>query len=145
MTADNTTNNDTLTNTLAEVLTEFQGSFSCTRCSLHILNIVTKAILKQFDVKEVKDPQALADEDVCKLTELAQELESEERTTQGELQSDKMGVDGCLNDIDDESWVEEVETMDEEEMDQYEHEICPIKMVLVKVRCSRAHFCMVTD
>ncbi len=112
---------------------------------MHILNIVAKAILKQFDFKEVKDPQALADEDVCKLTELAQELESEERTTQGELQSDKMEVDGCLNDIDDESWVEEVEMMDEEEMDQYEHEIRPIKMVLVKVQCSRAHFCMVTD
>ncbi|TFK80195.1 hypothetical protein K466DRAFT_444597, partial [Polyporus arcularius HHB13444] len=49
VTADNATNNDTLTDTLSAALPEFQGSFSRTRCFLHILNIVAKAILKQFD------------------------------------------------------------------------------------------------
>ncbi|TFK80196.1 hypothetical protein K466DRAFT_447015, partial [Polyporus arcularius HHB13444] len=33
-----------------------------------------------------------------------------------------------------ESWVEEVETMNDEEMEEYEREIRPIKMVLVKIR-----------
>ncbi|RPD52241.1 hypothetical protein L226DRAFT_432193, partial [Lentinus tigrinus ALCF2SS1-7] len=49
VTADNASNNDTLTAELARALPEFQGDFGRTRCFLHILNIVVKAILKQFD------------------------------------------------------------------------------------------------
>ncbi len=140
VTADNASNNDTLTDALAEALPEFQGTYSRTRCFLHILNIVVKAILKQFDVKDVPDAEALVDDDVRQLAELVQELESEEVTTQSELRAEQgdPDIEMVLEDVDDQSWMDEVETMDDEEMAEYEQEIRPLKMVLVKVRTSRS-------
>ncbi len=132
VTGDNASNNDTMTDALADALPEFQGTFARTRCFLHILNIVAKAILKQFDVKDVPDAEALVDDDVRQLAELAQELESEEATTRGEMREAE-GEDIVPDDQDDASWVDEVETMTDDEQEEYERSIRPVKMVLVKV------------
>ncbi|RPD52208.1 hypothetical protein L226DRAFT_431217, partial [Lentinus tigrinus ALCF2SS1-7] len=80
------------------------------------------------------DPDALVDEDVRQLAQLAQELDSEERTTEGELRQERADDEGMDVDFDDESWVDEVETMDDEEQAAYERDIRPLKMVLVKIR-----------
>ncbi|RDX45346.1 hypothetical protein K466DRAFT_443634, partial [Polyporus arcularius HHB13444] len=49
VTCDNASSNDTMIEELSQLLPEFQGDFSRTRCFLHILNLVAKAMLKQFD------------------------------------------------------------------------------------------------
>ncbi len=128
-----------MTEELGNLLPEFQGDYSYTRCFLHILNLVAKAMLKQFNIAEVKDPETLVDDDVRELAELAEELAEEERATAGELQQEEGENAGELED--DEDWVDEVETLEGEEREEFERNIRPIKKVLVKVssavRCSK--------
>ncbi|EIW53735.1 uncharacterized protein TRAVEDRAFT_80646, partial [Trametes versicolor FP-101664 SS1] len=49
MTCDNASNNDTMTAELADLLTEFQGEYSRTRCFLHITNLTAMSLLREFD------------------------------------------------------------------------------------------------
>ncbi|KAI9056832.1 hypothetical protein FKP32DRAFT_1557130, partial [Trametes sanguinea] len=49
VTCDNASSNDTMTEELADLLTAFDGDYSRTRCFLHILNLVAKSMLRQFD------------------------------------------------------------------------------------------------
>ena len=51
VTCDNTPNNDTMINEMDMMLTKF-SSINHTHCFTHILNLVAKSLLKQFDVKQ---------------------------------------------------------------------------------------------
>jgi hypothetical protein len=53
VTCDNTSNNDTMITELDHMLTKFLP-VNCTCCFAHILNLVAKSLLKQFDVKHKK-------------------------------------------------------------------------------------------
>src|SRR6202030_1804579 len=60
VTCDNATSNDVMISHLATILEEFPGSANRTRCFAHILNLVAKCIMRQFDApktrkKPVKD------------------------------------------------------------------------------------------
>ena len=56
VTCDNASLNDTMIDTLAEELPTFPGGANRTRCFTHILNLVVKVILRQFDgVKDQAD------------------------------------------------------------------------------------------
>ncbi|KAI0363454.1 hypothetical protein BV20DRAFT_906120, partial [Pilatotrama ljubarskyi] len=48
-TCDNASNNDTMTDELAELLTNFGGQYARTRCFLHITNLTAKSLLHKFD------------------------------------------------------------------------------------------------
>ncbi len=123
-----------MTDELEALLPDFQGTFSRTRCFLHILNLVAKAILKQFDVKEVKDPEALVDEDVRELEELVKELEVEEAETEKELrEAEGDDYEAGNDEEDDESWVDEIGSLTAEEEAEFEEHVRPVKKVLVKV------------
>ena len=67
MTCDNTTNNDVMIEELEILTPEFAGFASHTQCFLHIVNLVAKALLRQFDAKKTtvkrdNELAALADE-----------------------------------------------------------------------------------
>ncbi|KAF8443710.1 hypothetical protein L210DRAFT_3313983, partial [Boletus edulis BED1] len=47
ITADNALSNDTMT--LADCLAHFGGETAQTRCFLHVINLVAKTLVKQFD------------------------------------------------------------------------------------------------
>ncbi|KAG1797937.1 hypothetical protein EV424DRAFT_1271678, partial [Suillus variegatus] len=49
LTADNASANDTLTTELAKRVQSFGGELSRTRCFLHIVNLIAKSIIRQFD------------------------------------------------------------------------------------------------
>ncbi|KAF8870859.1 hypothetical protein BD779DRAFT_1399992, partial [Infundibulicybe gibba] len=49
VTCDNATPNDTMVDGLAELIDAFPGAANRTRCFTHILNLVAKAVLSQFD------------------------------------------------------------------------------------------------
>lgn len=115
---------------LAELLPGFAGQFSRTRCFLHILNITAQSLLTQFDVKVVEDAESLVDKDVRELMELARGQEQEEREAEAEREG---GDDEELFDDDDESWVDEVASLSAAERAEFEREVRPVKMVLVKV------------
>ncbi|KAG1771398.1 hypothetical protein EV702DRAFT_977378, partial [Suillus placidus] len=59
VTADNALSNDTMTMTLAENVAHFGGDTARTHCFLHIVNLVAKSLLKQFDIPK-KEALALS-------------------------------------------------------------------------------------
>lgn len=134
VTCDNASNNDTMTDHLAAKLKAFGGQFARTRCFLHILNLSATGLIRQFDVKAVGDMEE-ADDDVRELLRHVRELEAEEQELAGELESGEVGGEGDdeLFGDDDESWVDEVEALEGEELQQFEREVRPVKMVLTKV------------
>lgn len=62
---------------LAVLLDDFPGAANCTWCFTHILSLVAKSVMKQFDL-----PKARADESLDAATQalanLAGDIESEE-------------------------------------------------------------------
>lgn len=134
ITCDNAANNDVMVRELSKLLSEYEGEFGHTRCFLHVINLVAQSILRQFDVKELSEDEieTLTDDTAKKLAKLAVGLEDEEAATQME------GID--LEELDDEGedndeadWVDEMESMSEEEHLEFQSEIEPIKTVLMKV------------
>ncbi|KAF8964442.1 hypothetical protein BDZ97DRAFT_1624243, partial [Flammula alnicola] len=49
VTCDNASANNAMIDHLATLLAEFPGSANQTRCFTHILNLVAKCIMRQFD------------------------------------------------------------------------------------------------
>lgn len=54
ITCDNASPNDVMTNALADLVEEFPGATNRTRCFAHILNLVVKVVIHQFNVPEAK-------------------------------------------------------------------------------------------
>ena len=52
MTCDNASNNDAMIQELEILTPEFAGFASHTQCFLHIVNLVAKSLLRQFDAKK---------------------------------------------------------------------------------------------
>jgi hypothetical protein len=99
-----------------------------TRCFAHIVNLIAKSLLKQFDVKKKnadKDPE---DDE---LEELAAGLDGEEQHMLEVTGDDDDDDDTNNDDID--GWVDELEDMDEEERKELLRSIRPVSRVLVKV------------
>jgi hypothetical protein len=122
---DNASPNDTMMDALTELLKKFPGESNRIRCFLHILNLVAKSLIRQFDIPKAGADAAL-DEAEAELFSLAGTLEDEELEAQACADNDEENDN-------DEGWVDEVEQMlpvDREELDQ---SVRPIKLVLVKV------------
>ncbi|KAG2115548.1 hypothetical protein BD769DRAFT_1289588, partial [Suillus cothurnatus] len=49
VTADNMSSNDTLVTELVDLVPHFAGETSRTQCFLHIVNLVAKSSLREFD------------------------------------------------------------------------------------------------
>ncbi|KAG1871907.1 hypothetical protein C8R48DRAFT_556663, partial [Suillus tomentosus] len=49
VTCDNASNNDTMVNELSDLLEDFPGETNRTQCFLHIVNLVAKTLIRQFD------------------------------------------------------------------------------------------------
>ena len=115
---------------LADLLEDFPGAANRTRCFTHILNLVAKSIIKQFDV-----PKAQADEvldDMAKeLAALAVDLDIEERLSR-EDQSFEGNEDGDEDDNIDE-WADVLTEVSDEEREELNKSLQPVRLVLVKV------------
>jgi hypothetical protein len=147
VTCDNTSNNDTMVDELAVSLPNW-SAVNRTRCFAHIVNLIAKSLLKQFDVKPKKKKRDKethnneSDHDLDDLEELAAGLDDEEETMAQELDVD----DDDIEDEDDvEGWVDELEELTEEERKDLLMSIRPISRTLVKVRSSIVHLPCTTD
>src|SRR5208282_5497461 len=100
MTCDNASNNDTMISELAYILDDFPGASNQTRCFAHILNLVLKSILQQFDVPRSQASQRL-DEATTELRNLAGNIEEEEvrsrRLNSDENDEDDDNVEGWID------------------------------------------------
>jgi len=111
---------------LSELLDDFPGAANCTRCFTHILNLVAKSILKQFDLPKAEADEAL-DAATQALADLAVDIEAEEELMGNDLVEDDEEDDSSegLTDIQAEMSVEEIEELDKS--------LRPVRLVLVKV------------
>ena len=111
---------------LAELVVTFPGAANRTRCFTHILNLVVKVILCQFDV-----PKARADEafDVAStaLLDLAGDIESDEEIME------RRNADDDDNDDGEEGLVDPRNGMSQEEQEELDATVRPVRLVLVKV------------
>jgi hypothetical protein len=129
VTCDNASNNDTMCSELENLLPKFSTT-NHTRCFTHIINLIAKSMLKQFDVaKKTAMDDDLSDEE-WEILNLATGIDDEERAMMEESDPDD---DDLEADDDLEGWVDEVDALTEEERAALQEEIQPVSRVLVKV------------
>ena len=107
---------------LATLLEAFPGSANRTRCFTHILNLVAKCIMKQFDAPKSRKGEG-DDEDEEGATDLQVALDALEE----ELEDD--GVEGDAN-----MWEYDMRMdMTADEIEELEKDVQPVRRVLTKV------------
>lgn len=109
---------------LATLLEEFPGSVNRTRCFAHILNLVAKCIMRQFDTPSKKE------EAETELEE-SEDEDSEDDDMMAEVDDEDEG--GEVDDNDDELADVRNELTDKE-IRELEKSVKPVKLVLQKVR-----------
>jgi hypothetical protein len=145
LTADNASSNDTLTTELAKRVESFSGTLNRTRCFLHIVNLVAKSIIQQFDVPKnaqaslsnddeapdaIDIPQNDDDEEEELLQELAKGTKNDDEHTIAE-QGKGNPEDADIDNID--GWVDEIANLTVHERAELHKSLRPVKLVLVKV------------
>ena len=115
---------------LEDLIEAFPGQANRMHCFAHIINLVAKSLIKQFDVTKKKGDQTSDDFD-DELLRLMQGADLED------LQTRLRENDGDLEDDNVEGWVDKVAAMDDDERVELLEAIKPVQMVLAKVRFSR--------
>lgn len=115
---------------LENLLTEFSGAASRTRCFAHIVNLVAKTVIRQFDMPNAMD-KTLANKVLIKLRSLADGIEAEEQITRAS--ESKEDDDDNDNDDNVEGWVDEREEMEQCDLESLEVDLQPARKVLMKV------------
>src|SRR5271155_1527898 len=115
---------------LADRLNNFPGAANQTRCFLHILNLTTKSVIKQFEVPKKKLNEAGQDENdfgeaVDALQALSAEIEDDEPS---DFDNDEEAKDD-----DDEGLEDERQGMTEEDVAMLEEELLPARRMMTKV------------
>jgi hypothetical protein len=129
LTCNNASNNDMMVEELVYLVAAFDREASRTRCFAHIINLIAKSVIKQFDLPKGKAGAGEALNDaVEELIALAREIEDEEQVT-----LDSANEEDNIEDDNVEDWVDEWETMSEEEIQQLNNDVQPVRWVLVKV------------
>ena len=132
---DNASNNETMANELAhkDLLPAYSPS-NRVQCFTHVLNLIAKSLLKQFEVvkksaDDTVDHLKFLNEEDYMLQKLAEGSEEEELTTVDELNDNS--EEGVEDDL--EGYVDEVVSLTASERVLVEKNIQPVKTVLVKV------------
>jgi hypothetical protein len=128
ITCDNASNNDTMVKELANLIDEFPGPANQTRCFTHILNLVVKSIMSQFDLPKSKSSDVL-NAGAKELLALADSIDLEEN------ESARDGEDGVAGEDDNiEGWIDERALMDEDDLEALEESVEPVRVLLTKVK-----------
>ena len=121
---------------LANLLDDFPGPANQTRCFLHILNLVVKSIIRQFDLPKSKKTSDDGDEDnpmldaaMMELLKLTGDIDLEE-----EITASTGDGDDSVEDDDDEGWIDEHDEMTEAELNELAINVQPVRLLLTKVR-----------
>jgi hypothetical protein len=123
---------------LANILPNF-SEVGHTRCFLHIVNLVAKSIIRQFDLQKRQGDKYL-DKAEQELRDLAgvDDLEDEQANHIMEHEIDgEIDVGDEANDNND-GWIDETMLLSPSERQRSEEDIRPVKLVLVKVSLSVA-------
>lgn len=122
ITCDNALANYEMIKQLALLVDAFPGETNRTRCFAHILNLIAKSLLKQFDVPKKKADEALSDMEK-ELEALAEGLEFDSKEGVEDMEGAD-DIDGLVN---------EVALMSDDECNTLQEATLPVRLVLVKV------------
>jgi hypothetical protein len=114
---------------LSELVVAFPGAANRTRCFTHILNLVVKVILRQFDMPKAKANKAF-DVATEALVELAGDIDMEE-VLMDENEDDE-------EDNREEGRVDPCDWMSQDEQEELDLAARPMQLVLVKVSSNSA-------
>ena len=140
ITADNASSNDTMVECLSELAPYFDGETSRVQCVLHVTNLVVKSLIKLFNIPK-KGGQANDKTE----TGWDEELETrwddkiETGSQDSSLESDRLEeIEQSMGDDEDEDdnvegWVDETDSMTDNEHAALTRHIRPLWMILVKV------------
>jgi hypothetical protein len=143
VTADNASNNDKMIEHLATLIDMFPGAANQTRCFAHILNLVAKSVLRQFESPKAKGEKVMGDA-ARELAAVVDELNDEQEaggSENGNEAGDYYEAGGEGNNEDDDTvdddedgLPDERDGMKEEELASLEDSVKPIRLVLTKVK-----------
>ena len=144
ITRDNASNNDKMVEHLATLIENFPGAANQTRCFAHILNLVAKSILRQFDVKKktADDEPMDFDDAATALAELAEELDDGMEVLADDIAEELLDDDEIvladeenqvIGDDDEDGLGNECKGMSDEEVADLEESVVPIQLMLTKV------------
>lgn len=114
---------------IPNLIESFPGDENRARCFNHVIALVAKSSIRQFDVPKGQADAAL-DEAERELKELAEGIDIEDEKTRsewegtGEEEDEVDNVDG---------WVDEVARLSVADRKELEENIRPVRLVLVKV------------
>jgi hypothetical protein len=111
-------------NMMVEELDDILPGFSPvnrTRCFSHILNLVAKSLLKQFDITKDEKKNNELNDDEQSLLALAEGLEDEELLTAQEMDDGDNKTEDNDDDISD--WIDEAEVLMPEEQENLEDSV----------------------
>jgi hypothetical protein len=128
ITCDNASNNDTMIAELANLLNNFPGPANQTRCFTHILNLVVKSVIRQFNLPKSKGDKIL-DEAAKELFDLAGNIEFEEDELARRDANEEEGDD----DDNVEGWIDERTHMTDIELEELDESVEPVRLLLTKV------------
>ena len=128
-----------MTYELADQLAHFAGVNTCTRCFLHVVNLVAKTLIRIFDLPKKKDIRTSEHEDNEEedWRELGQEHELEELQTRLEAYESKFQaseeMDGDLVEDDMANWVNKADYLTMEDCADLDAHMQVLCLMLVKV------------
>ena len=118
---------------LTHLVDDFPGAANQTRCFAHILNLIVKSILRQFDLPNPKRGKSL-DDGSKELLKLAGDVEVEEdvlsREGEGGVTSEEPEDDNL------EGWIDERTSglLDIDNLEELDQSVKPVRVLLTKVR-----------
>ena len=137
---DDASNNDAMIKELTARLEAFPRAANQVRCFLHIVNLVAKGILCQFEPpKSKKQGQDIFEDGAAELATMSVDIEDSGEVLEEDLEADvEDDVDDDVEDDDveddDVEGLEETrEGMSPDEVKKLEEEVKPVRLVLVKV------------
>jgi hypothetical protein len=113
-------------------LMDFPGASNRARCFTHILNLVVKSIMHQFDASSTKKRSDITDERTEEFLRLAGDIDAEELELDEDEQEDYCEPEVEESDNDD-GWINEREEMEEDDVEELEDKIQPVRLLLTKV------------
>lgn len=122
---------------LGSIIDAFPGAANQTRCFLHIINLVAKSILRQFEPPKARNKDLLS-EGAKELAALARDLGSVD-----EHNGEDNDADG-LEDDDEDGKKDEHEGMNDEEIAELEECVQPVRLVLAKASHFKLSFSLFT-
>jgi len=124
ITCDNASNNDVMIDELVDLLPNYPEAANRCRCFLHIVNLIAKTLLKQFEVLK-KDVDTALDAAKQELLELAAGADMEELVTVVER---GLGDNEDVDDMD--GWVNELNLLSDDENEELRQSIQPVRLVV---------------